>query len=126
MKRVGQELGGKSANIILDDADLSKAVTEGVKLCFRNSGQSCNAPSRMMVPAARMGEAICQALKLRHDLPRAIENGDVRPYLQPLVRLGSMEIVAFEILARWRHPADGILLPGRFLRVVEEAGLHHH
>ncbi len=56
VKRVGQELGGKSANILLDDVDWSKAVTEGVKLCFRNSGQSCNAPTRMLVPAGRMGE----------------------------------------------------------------------
>lgn len=57
VKRVGQELGGKSANIILDDEGFEKAVTEGVKLCFRNSGQSCNAPTRMLVPAARMAEA---------------------------------------------------------------------
>lgn len=57
VKRVGQELGGKSANIILDDADLPKLVAEGVKLCFRNSGQSCNAPTRMLVPTNRMEEA---------------------------------------------------------------------
>ncbi len=57
VKRVGQELGGKSANIILDDGDLSKLVAEGVKLCFRNAGQSCNAPTRMLVPASRMAEA---------------------------------------------------------------------
>jgi aldehyde dehydrogenase (NAD+) len=56
VKRVGQELGGKSANILLDDVDWQKAVTEGVKLCFRNSGQSCNSPTRMLVPAARMAE----------------------------------------------------------------------
>ncbi len=57
VKRVGQELGGKSANILLDDADFEKAVPEGVTLCFRNAGQSCNAPSRMLVPIARMEEA---------------------------------------------------------------------
>jgi len=56
VKRVGQELGGKSANIILEDADFPKMITEGVKLCMRNSGQSCNAPTRMLVPAARMDE----------------------------------------------------------------------
>jgi aldehyde dehydrogenase (NAD+) len=56
VKRVGQELGGKSANILLDDVDWSKAVTQGVEACFRNAGQSCNAPTRMMVPAARMAE----------------------------------------------------------------------
>jgi aldehyde dehydrogenase (NAD+) len=58
VKRVTQELGGKSANIILDDADLSNAVEEGVRSCFRNSGQSCNAPTRMLVPRPRMTEAI--------------------------------------------------------------------
>ena len=56
VKRVGQELGGKSANILLDDVDWTKAVTEGVKLCFRNSGQSCNSPTRMLVPANKMAE----------------------------------------------------------------------
>lgn len=57
VKRVGQELGGKSANIILEDADLAAEVEKGVRLCFRNSGQSCNSPTRMIVPAARMAEA---------------------------------------------------------------------
>ncbi|MGB8473694.1 MAG: aldehyde dehydrogenase family protein [Candidatus Acidiferrum sp.] len=57
VKRVTQELGGKSANIILDDADLEKAVQEGVRACFRNSGQSCNAPTRMLVPRHKIAEA---------------------------------------------------------------------
>jgi len=57
VKRVAQELGGKSANIILEDVDLEAAVSRGVKTMFVNSGQSCNAPSRMLVPAARMAEA---------------------------------------------------------------------
>ena len=52
MKRVTQELGGKSPNIILDDADLAKAVAGGTAHCFINSGQSCNAPTRMLVPRA--------------------------------------------------------------------------
>ena len=59
IKRVTQELGGKSANIILDDApDFAKAVAGGVAGCFGNSGQSCNAPTRMLVPQSRMEEAI--------------------------------------------------------------------
>jgi aldehyde dehydrogenase (NAD+) len=58
VKRVTQELGGKSANIILEDADLSKAVAGGVQSCFMNSGQSCNAPTRMFVPAAKHAEAL--------------------------------------------------------------------
>ncbi|RIK96529.1 MAG: aldehyde dehydrogenase family protein [Proteobacteria bacterium] len=56
VKRVSQELGGKSPNIILDDADLQKAVSGGVAHVFNNSGQSCNAPTRMIVPLAKMKE----------------------------------------------------------------------
>ncbi len=61
VKRVTQELGGKSAHIILDDADLETAVKEGVQACFRNTGQSCNAPTRMLVPRSKMAEAIAAA-----------------------------------------------------------------
>jgi aldehyde dehydrogenase (NAD+) len=57
VKRVTQELGGKSANIILEDADFQKAVGGGTAHCFNNSGQSCNAPTRMLVPFSRMEEA---------------------------------------------------------------------
>jgi len=57
VKRVAQELGGKSANIILDDADFEKSVARGASNCFDNSGQSCNAPTRMLVPEARLAEA---------------------------------------------------------------------
>jgi aldehyde dehydrogenase (NAD+) len=61
VKRVTQELGGKSANIILDDADLEAAVKGGVQSCVMNSGQSCNAPTRMLVPRAKMARAIAAA-----------------------------------------------------------------
>ena len=61
VKRVAQELGGKSANIILDDADFGSAIAGGVTSCFMNSGQSCNAPTRMLVPADRQEEAIAIA-----------------------------------------------------------------
>ncbi|WP_294644237.1 aldehyde dehydrogenase family protein [uncultured Aureimonas sp.] len=57
IKRVHQELGGKSANVLLPDVDLETAVTKGVQGCFGNSGQSCNAPTRMFVPADRHDEA---------------------------------------------------------------------
>jgi len=58
VKRVTQELGGKSANIILEDADVANAVRQGTQECFRNSGQSCNAPTRMLVPRSKMPEAV--------------------------------------------------------------------
>jgi aldehyde dehydrogenase (NAD+) len=61
VKRVTQELGGKSPNIILDDADLSKTIAGGTAHCFNNSGQSCNAPTRLLVPMAKMKEAAAVA-----------------------------------------------------------------
>jgi aldehyde dehydrogenase (NAD+) len=63
VKRVAQELGGKSANVILPDAELSRAVPLGVAAAFRNVGQSCSAPTRMIVPRQRLREveALAQA-----------------------------------------------------------------
>jgi aldehyde dehydrogenase (NAD+) len=62
VKRVSQELGGKSPNIVLDDEDFAKSVTAGVSVMMMNSGQSCNAPSRMLVPNSRKDEAVAVAL----------------------------------------------------------------
>jgi aldehyde dehydrogenase (NAD+) len=77
VKRVSQELGGKSPNIILDDADFQKAVATGVGSVFMNSGQSCNAPTRMLVPQSKMDEviAIAQAVaaKSKPGDPRAAD-----------------------------------------------------
>jgi aldehyde dehydrogenase (NAD+) len=61
VKRVHQELGGKSPNIILDDADFQRAVGGGIASVMMNSGQSCNAPTRMLVPGQRMDEVIAIA-----------------------------------------------------------------
>lgn len=58
VKRVSQELGGKSANIVLDDDQLGESVRRGVLACMDNTGQSCNAPTRMFVPTARYEEAL--------------------------------------------------------------------
>jgi aldehyde dehydrogenase (NAD+) len=64
VKRVHQELGGKSPNVLLDDADFERAVKQSVQHVFQNSGQSCNAPTRMLVPAAKMAtvEAIAKRI----------------------------------------------------------------
>ena len=61
VKRVHQELGGKSPNIILEDADFEKAVAGGVSSVMMNSGQSCNAPTRMLVPEKKMDQVIAIA-----------------------------------------------------------------
>lgn len=68
VKRVTQELGGKSPNIILEDADLGAAVTRGVLHMYHNTGQSCNAPSRMLVPRAKLAEAEAIAAKVTADM----------------------------------------------------------
>ena len=74
VKRVVQELGGKSPNVFLDDADFPAAVGRGVLAAFRNVGQSCSAPTRMLVPADRLAEveelAAAAALALRVGDPR--------------------------------------------------------
>jgi aldehyde dehydrogenase (NAD+) len=57
VKRVTQELGGKSANIIVEDANFQIAIHEGVQMCIRNTGQSCNAPTRLLVPRSKQAEA---------------------------------------------------------------------
>ena len=92
VKRVTQELGGKSANIVLDDADFAKAVREGVQSCFRNTGQSCNAPTRMLVPQSRMAE-VAQIAKQEAE---GVRTGDPRSsdtHLGPLSSKAQFERV---------------------------------
>lgn len=57
VKRVAQELGGKSANIVTHDADIEKAVRDGVDACFVNCGQACRAPARLLIPNSSMEAA---------------------------------------------------------------------
>jgi aldehyde dehydrogenase (NAD+) len=87
VKRVAQELGGKSANIILPDADFEAAVEKGVEGCFGNSGQSCDAPTRMLVPAGRHGEALeiarARAEKFKVGDPRA-DDTDLGPVVSQI------------------------------------------
>jgi aldehyde dehydrogenase (NAD+) len=74
VKRVAQELGGKSANVLLEDADFEAAVRGGAENCFDNTGQSCDAPSRMLVPRDRMEAAAAIAA----DVAQATQVGDPR------------------------------------------------
>ncbi len=82
VKRVCQELGGKSPNIILDDESFVESVTDGVKSCMSNTGQSCNAPTRMIVPVSRYSEAIEIAKEANSKIVTgdpSSENTDVGP-----------------------------------------------
>lgn len=68
IKRVSQELGGKSANIVFDDVRLEKVVTGAVRACMRNSGQSCNAPTRLLVQGSLYEEAVTIAARVADEL----------------------------------------------------------
>lgn len=97
VKRVALELGGKSANIVLPDADIQKAVAGGVMQMMTNSGQSCNAPSRMLIPNSRKAEAeavakaTCEAVKVGMEEKGAIgpiSNGNQFNKVQDLIQKG--------------------------------------
>ena len=99
VKRVTQELGGKSPNIILADADLEAAVRHGVTTVFRNSGQSCNAPTRMLVPRERHAEALEIAARVagevqvgdptsEADVVGPVSNGGQFTKIQKLIQAG--------------------------------------
>ena len=83
IKRVALELGGKSPNIILDDADLKKAVARGMLHMANNTGQSCNAPSRMLAPKAKYEEVVAIAAEtaksIKVQAPENAEKGAIGP-----------------------------------------------
>ncbi len=113
VKRVTQELGGKSANIILEDADFDHAVKAGTQSCFRNSGQSCNAPTRMLVPRAKMADAA----KIATRTADATKVGDPFAddiHLGPLVSQGQFEKVQ-ELILKGIQEGAGLVAggPGR-------------
>jgi acyl-CoA reductase-like NAD-dependent aldehyde dehydrogenase len=83
VKRVALELGGKSANIILDDADLAEVVPKGVFACYLNSGQTCSAHTRMLVPREKHDEAVEIARRAAEEVTVGPADGDAR--LGPLI-----------------------------------------
>jgi aldehyde dehydrogenase (NAD+) len=85
VKRVVQELGGKSANIILPDADLQKAIPAGVLRCFTNTGQSCQAPTRMLVHRSQRDDAVALAKKAAADQVKVGDPLDPKTTMGPLV-----------------------------------------
>jgi aldehyde dehydrogenase (NAD+) len=90
VKRVAQELGGKSPNVIFADVDLEAAITRGVLHCFNNSGQSCNAPTRMLVEASVYDEAVAVATRVG----ASVKVGDPRApgsHLGPVVSKAQYE-----------------------------------
>jgi aldehyde dehydrogenase (NAD+) len=84
IKRVHLELGGKSANILLDDVDIAAAVHTGVVDCMQNTGQSCNAPTRMLVPAKFRDEAVAAAKAAAESL-KVGDTAHADTYMGPVV-----------------------------------------
>ncbi|TCW17614.1 aldehyde dehydrogenase (NAD+) [Raoultella sp. BIGb0138] len=110
VKRVAQELGGKSANLLLDDIDLQNAVTRAVAACFTNSGQSCSIPTRLLVPRARLDEvnAIARRAAMQY---RAAPGDDDKPRLGPLVNRAQFERVQ-QLIQRGIDEQAELLLGG--------------
>jgi aldehyde dehydrogenase (NAD+) len=87
IKKVALELGGKSPNIILDDADLPQAVARGMMHMAHNTGQSCNAPSRMLAPRSKYDEVVAIAAQTANSIkvmaPSTAEKGAIGPLANP-------------------------------------------
>ena len=119
IKRVALELGGKSPNVILEDADLQKAITDGVAKCFLNSGQTCSALTRMLVPRARLAEAeqIATAVAEHFKPGDPFESGTM---LGPLISEDQRELV-LEYIRKGSEEGAKLLTGG----VEPPEGLEH-
>lgn len=98
VKRVSLELGGKTANILLSDADFAAAVSHGVSTCFGNSGQTCNAPTRMLVPRERQAEVIELAAKAASEIVTG-DPADAQTMMGPITYRAQYEKVQKMIAA---------------------------
>ena len=133
VKRVAQELGGKSANIVFADSDLEAAVTRGVLHCFGNTGQSCNAPTRMLVEQSVYDEAVAiaarvaKAAKLGDPMAKGPHYGPVvskahYDKIQGLIQVGIDE--GAQLVAGGTGRADGFDR-GYYVKPTVFAGVHN-
>lgn len=133
VKRVSQELGGKSANIVFADSDLPAAVKRGVLHCFENAGQSCNAPTRMLVEASVYDDAVAiaaevaRAAKLGDPMEKGRHFGPVVSKLQfdkiqRLIQIGIDE--GAQVVAGGVGRAEGFNR-GYYVRPTVFAGVHN-
>ena len=133
VKRVAQELGGKSANIVFADSDVEAAVTRGVLHCFGNTGQSCNAPTRMLVEQSVYDEAVAiaarvaKAAKLGDPMEKGPHYGPVvskahYDKIQGLIQVGIDE--GAQLVAGGTGRADGFDR-GYYVKPTVFAGVHN-
>lgn len=129
VKRVALELGGKSANIVLADADLGRAIRASVRGCMLNSGQSCNAPTRLLVPRERLEEVCSIATEAAEALTVGMpaDNPDLGPlaneaqYRRVLAMIGQAESEGARLLTGGTDKPGG--LDGFFVRPTVFAGV---
>src|SRR3989441_1663132 len=125
VKRVALELGGKSASVILDDADLATAVKGTVNGCYLNSGQTCNAPTRMLVPdslyqeAARIAAEVAKGFTVGDPLAETTRLGPLSSQAQlervrGYIRKGLQE--GAELLAGGGEPPEGVPPGGYYVK----------
>jgi aldehyde dehydrogenase (NAD+) len=110
-RKVVLELGGKSANIILDDADLDTAMPYSVGMCMYNSGQGCLLPTRMVVHASRYDEVVERAVAVTQALPWG-DPRDETTVVGPIIRRGQLERMA-GLVDRAREQGATVLAGGR-------------
>jgi acyl-CoA reductase-like NAD-dependent aldehyde dehydrogenase len=110
IKRVSQELGGKSACIVLDDADFPKAIATAAMYCFNNSGQTCLAPTRLLVPKARHDEAAA-ILKATAESVVVGDTQDPKTFMGPLASAGHFDRVQ-SLIARAIEDGTELLTGG--------------
>lgn len=133
VKRVAQELGGKSANIVFADCDLEAAITRGVHHCFNNSGQSCNAPTRMLIEQSVYDEAVeiaarvAQQIKLGDPMQKGDHLGPVVSKahfdkIQSLIQIGIDE--GAQLVAGGTGRAEGFDR-GYYVKPTIFAGVHN-
>ncbi len=104
-------IAGDSAETVIENADMAMYRA-------KDRGRGCYA---CYVPSMRLNAQ--QRAAIEADLRRGVRQGEIRPYLQPIVNLSDRRLIGFEALARWQHPLRGLLAPSEFISVAEDTGL---
>jgi predicted signal transduction protein with EAL and GGDEF domain len=104
----------------LDGTD-AEALLHAADVAMYRGKREGRGSIRFFEPA--MDSELKARLQMEHELRAGIANGEVRPYYQPLVSLKSGKLLGFEVLARWHHPARGLIAPVQFIQLAEDTGL---
>lgn len=138
LPRLAQSLiSAFSAPIAWQNNELKVGATIGIALANRDNGDAeaaLHAADLAMYQGKKdgrgtyrifetaMDEELKARAQLESELRQAIASGEIEPFYQPVVALPGREVIGFEVLARWRHPVRGMLMPGQFISIAEETG----